>query len=146
MAIVVNGRPDRPGSGLDEDEKGLQIVNTPGGPQKMAIINESGLPEWIAKDICGVLEHSDVSMALRRLDEDEKGARIVCTRGGPQKMATVNESGLFKLIMTSRKPQARLFRKWITSVVLPSIRKTGSFAIEPTAPYPSAAGSPRTPR
>ena len=68
-------------------------------------------------------------MRYRRLDEDEKGVVIVDTPGGKQEMACINESGLYSLILTSRKPQAREFKKWITSVVLPAIRKTGSYSI-----------------
>jgi anti-repressor protein len=81
----------------------------------------------VAKDVCVVLGRSDVSMAISRLDECEKGASIVCTLGGKQKMAVINESGLYSLIMTSRKPEAKAFKKWVTSEVLPSIRKTGSY-------------------
>jgi anti-repressor protein len=65
-----------------------------------------------------------------RVVVDEKGIRIVDTLGGPQKMAFVNESGLYSLIFGSRKNEARLFKKWVTSNVLPAIRKTGSYGKE----------------
>ncbi|WP_414571757.1 Bro-N domain-containing protein [Nostoc sp. CCY 9925] len=84
-------------------------------------------PWWVAKDICDVFGHSDVSMMLSRLDDDEKDTKNVCTPGGNQEMLCVNESGLYSLALTSRKPQAKRFKKWLTSEVIPSIRKTGSY-------------------
>lgn len=83
---------------------------------------------FVATDVCAVLEHSDPSKAISRLEDDEKGATIVRTLGGPQNLTVINESGLYALVMTSRKPQARAFRRWVTGEVLPSIRKTGSYA------------------
>ena len=91
------------------------------------IIDKHGNPWWVAKDVCAVLGIGNVCDAMSRLDADEKGIGLIDTLGGNQRMATVNESGLYSLIMTSRKPEAKAFRKWVTSVVLPSIRKTGSY-------------------
>ena len=68
---------------------------------------------------------------MSRLDADEKGIVIVDTLGGPQKMLCVNESGLYAITISSRKPEAKRFRKWITSEVLPALRKTGSFTVAP---------------
>jgi len=90
-------------------------------------VDVDGETQWVAKDVCEVLELSDTSMALRRLDEDEKGTSIVGTPGGQQEMLTVNESGLYALIFRSRKPVARRFRKWVTSEVLPQIRERGYY-------------------
>lgn len=89
-------------------------------------------PEWIAKDVCEALEITPdhVHMALKSLDDDEKGSSIVATPGGPQEMATVTESGLYALISRSRKPAAKRFRRWVNHEVLPSIRKTGGY-VEP---------------
>ena len=94
--------------------------------------------------MCAVLEHSDASKAVSRLDDDEKGATNVRTLGGVQEMNVVNESGLYNLIFTSRKPQAKVFRRWVTDEVLPSIRKTGRYqsaqgrtgAVQVTLPQP----------
>lgn len=61
------------------------------------------------------------------LDDDEKGAHIVRTPGGEQEVTIINESGLYSLILRSRKPSAKRFKKWVTSEVLPSIRKTGRY-------------------
>lgn len=86
---------------------------------------------FVAKDVCAALEIVDVSRAVSRLDDDEKGATTTRTLGGAQEMLTVNESGLYSLIFTSRKPSARRFRKWVTAEVLPAIRKIGSYGAVP---------------
>lgn len=82
---------------------------------------------FVAKDVCDALGLDNNRQALTRLDEDEKGVTKVDTLGGKQEMAIVNESGLYNLIFTSNKPEAKAFRKWVTSEVLPSIRKTGKY-------------------
>lgn len=86
-----------------------------------------GEPWFVAADVCAVLEHGNPRQVVSRLDDDEKGVQIVDTPGGPQEVTAINESGLYSLILTSRKPAAKRFKKWVTSEVLPSIRKTGSF-------------------
>jgi prophage antirepressor-like protein len=95
------------------------------------VIDKHGNPWWVAKDVCEVLDLGQVSRAISRLDDDEKGVTTITTLGGNQQMAVVNESGLYSLIMTSRKPEAKAFKKWVTSEVLPTIRKTGSYGHKP---------------
>lgn len=85
-----------------------------------------GQPWFVAADVCAALDHSDPSKAVARLEADEKGASIVPTLGGPQEMGVINESGLYALILTSRKPQAKAFRRWVTGEVLPSLRRTAA--------------------
>jgi anti-repressor protein len=93
---------------------------------------EDGL--WfVASDVCAVLDISKHRDALARLDTDERGSVIVDTPGGEQLTGAVNESGLYSLIMSSRKPEAKKFKKWVTSEVLPQIRKTGSYVPESPA-------------
>ncbi|MCQ6530618.1 phage antirepressor [Bacillus mycoides] len=82
---------------------------------------------FVAKDICEVLEIKQSSVALKKLDEDEKVVINIHTPGGSQDTWGINEGGLYSLIMTSRKPQAKAFKKWVTSEVLPSIRKHGAY-------------------
>lgn len=89
--------------------------------------DENGEPWFVAKDVCDVLEISKYRDALARLDDDEVAPLIVDTPGGPQKMGSINESGLFALILRSRKEKAKQFQKWVTKEVLPSIRKTGQY-------------------
>ncbi len=81
----------------------------------------------MAADVCAALSIANSRDAVTRLDEDEKGVATIDTLGGRQEMATVNESGLYSLILGSRKPEAKRFKKWVTSEVLPAIRKTGSY-------------------
>ena len=88
-------------------------------------------PYFVAKDVCEVLGIEKHRDAVARLDEDEKGRPLVVdTLGGKQSLSTVNESGLYNLIFQSRKPEAKSFRKWVTSEVLPAIRKTGKYAVK----------------
>jgi len=93
------------------------------------IQDEKGEPWWVAKDICDVLGISDVSDAVNRLDNDERGKTpIIDSLGRNQETLAVNESGLYTLILRSNKPEAKPFRKWVTSEVIPSIRKTGTYS------------------
>lgn len=95
-----------------------------------------GEPWFVAKDVCDALGIEKYRDAIGRLDEDEKGCPVtVDTLGGPQKMAAVNESGLYNLIFQSRKPEAKKFRKWVTGEVLPSIRKTGRYEASTVSPH-----------
>jgi prophage antirepressor-like protein len=90
-----------------------------------------GEPWFVAKDICEALTISDVSDAVGRLDDDEKDKGKTHTLGGNQEVLVINESGLYSLVLTSRKPEAKKFKRWITSEVLPQIRKTGSYIEAP---------------
>ena len=93
------------------------------------VIEKDGEPWFVAKDIAMVLDFCNTNDATRCLEEDEKGAHNVRTLGGMQEMTAINESGLYHLILVSRKPEAKKFRKWVTEEVLPSIRKTGSYSV-----------------
>jgi prophage antirepressor-like protein len=92
-------------------------------------IEIDGTPWFVLADVCRVLEISKHRDAASRLDDDERGSVVVDTLGGPQETITVSESGLYSLVLTSRKPQAKPFRKWVTTEVIPTIRKTGKYAI-----------------
>lgn len=98
---------------------------------EVRIVVVTGEPWFVASDVCSILENSNPSQVLARLDEDEKDLQSVDTLGGVQSMLCVNESGLYSLVLTSRKPQAKEFKRWITHDVIPSIRKTGSYSIKP---------------
>ncbi|OOR23200.1 BRO family protein [Bacillus wiedmannii] len=82
---------------------------------------------FVAQDVCDVLGINKQRDAYSRLDEDERGSVLVDTPGGQQNVNAINESGLYSLILRSRKPQAKAFKKWVTSEVLPSIRKHGAY-------------------
>lgn len=96
--------------------------------------NLFGQPAFCAKDVCDILEIQNGRDAVGRLDEDEKGVVLTDTLGGGQPMTYVTEAGLYALILSSRKPEAREFRRWVTHEVLPQIRKTGSYSIQPALP------------
>ena len=91
--------------------------------------DEKGDPWFVAKDVCKVLGIVNTSQAVFSLDDDEKGICNSDTLGGDQEMLIVSESGLYALIFKSRKPAAKTFRKWVTSEVLPAIRKTGMYQV-----------------
>lgn len=76
----------------------------------------------MAADVCAALDIANVGNATARLDDDEKGIRTVDTLGGAQQLSAVNESGLYALILGSRKPEARRFKKWMTAEMLPANR------------------------
>ena len=81
----------------------------------------------MAQDVCAALGITNNRDALSHLDDDEKGVVIADTLGGKQRMTTVSESGLYLLILRSRKPEAKVFRRWVTQEVLPSIARTGGY-------------------
>ena len=93
-------------------------------------ITRNGEPWFVANDVCQVL--GVFRTQIRRLDDDEKDVHTMHTPGGEQKINIINESGLYALILTSRKPQAQAFKRWITHEVIPAIRKTGSYGTKPT--------------
>jgi len=99
-----------------------------GGQAIRVLISDSGAPIWVAKDVCEALGLSETDVAMRRLNEEEKGACIVRTPGGPQEMTTINEPGLYRLIFRSRKDEAEKFQDWVFGEVLPEIRRTGRYA------------------
>lgn len=107
--------------GMDQ----LKVFNFLG--TDIRIVMKDGEPWWIAKDVCDVLDIGNSRQALTRLDADEKGVISNDTLGGEQQMQAVNESGLYSLIIGSRKPEAKQFKRWITHEVLPTIRKTGGY-------------------
>ena len=104
------------------------------------VIGQDGEPRFVAADLLSTLSLD--RKALERLDDDEKGVSSIHTPGGQQEMTVVNESGLFNLVLGSRKPEAKRFKRWVTHEVLPSIRKTGAYA----APGSIAALPARSPK
>ena len=97
-------------------------------------VDEAGELWFIAKDVIDVLGLKNTSMALRKLQKEEKGVTSADTLGGKQDLMTVNESGLYALIFQSRRKEAAKFRFWVTNEVLPSLRKTGSYQVKEIDP------------
>lgn len=83
----------------------------------------------MVKDICPLLGFTHSANAARSCDPEDRGTHTVPTPGGPQATTIVNESGLYALILGSKKVEAKAFKKWVTSVVLPAIRKDGAYVM-----------------
>lgn len=99
---------------------------------KVRVVERDGQPWFVAKDVCECLELTDVSKTISLLDDDEKGTNSIRTPGGEQQMLVVSEPGLYSLILRSRKPEAKAFKRWVTHDVIPSIRKRGLYATPQT--------------
>lgn len=95
-------------------------------------ITDKNEETWFAGiDVCNILEYADPDAAVKKLDEDERHlTRLRDGSGQRRKTWTVNEFGLYSLILTSTKPEAKAFKRWVTHEVLPSIRKAGKFTTE----------------
>lgn len=91
------------------------------------VVDVNGEPWFVAKDVCKCLAIGNTSDVVAALDDDEKGIDIIDTPGGAQEMSMISEAGLYSLILRSRKPEAKEFKRWVTHDILPSIRKTGGY-------------------
>lgn len=99
---------------------------------QIRVIDRDGAPWFVAADVCGALGIKNPSDAISKLDDDERGLALIETPGGAQRVAIINESGLYTLILRCRDAVipgtvSHRFRKWVTAEVLPSIRKTGRY-------------------
>lgn len=92
----------------------------------------NGEPWFVASDVCNLLGLTNPSEALTALDDDEKQTSVILRVGQNRRVNLISESGLYTLVFRSRKPFAKKFCKWVTKVVIPSIRKTGSYSIDRT--------------
>ena len=105
-------------------ENQMQIFNNEQFGEVRTVL-QNGEPWFVAADVCRALDIAPT--ATRRLDDDEKGLRSTQTLGGMQEIVIINEPGLYSLVLGSRKPEAKAFRRWITHEVIPAIRKTGGY-------------------
>lgn len=115
----------------------LQIFNNDRFGQ-VRIVPVDGELMFVAKDVCDCLEITKHRDAISRLDSDERGSVKLDTPGGKQDVAAINEYGLYNLVLSSRKPEAKEFKRWITHDVIPAIRKTGSYSIAIPKTLPEA--------
>lgn len=104
------------------------------GDQVRILGDKKGEPWFVAKDVCDILELNNVTEALRPLDDDEKSnfRNSEVAQNGGRAPIIISEPGLYKLIMRSRKPEAKEFQRWVTHEVLPSIRRHGVYATDVT--------------
>ncbi|EOX9304643.1 Bro-N domain-containing protein [Escherichia coli] len=130
--IAVTGKVDARHVKKFCDIRDLVVLRFDGVNVRVVYLN--GDPWFVAVDVCAALEIVDHKVALRRLDDDEKGECLIPTLGGNQTMRTVCESGFYKLIARSRKATtpgtfAHRFSNWVFRNVIPGIRKTGAYGI-----------------
>lgn len=96
--------------------------------QQVRTVVRDGEPWFVGKDVAEILGYSDTAQAVRkRIDDEDKGVVEMTTPGGKQNMVVINESGLYSLILSSKLPTAKEFKRWVTSEVLPTIRKHGAY-------------------
>ena len=106
----------------------IKIFESPEFGRIRTVSDERGEPWFIGKDVATVLGYSNVRDALcKHVDKEDKGVANCDSLGGRQKTTIINESGLYSLILQSKLPRAREFKRWVTSEVLPQIRKTGGY-------------------
>jgi prophage antirepressor-like protein len=108
----------------------LQIFEYGTSPVRTVMVD--GEPWLVGNDLCNILEIANPRNAFARLPDTMKDVHTVDTLGGTQSMSIVSEAGMYKLVLTSRKPQAEAFTNWVASEVLPSIRKTGAYVVVDT--------------
>lgn len=131
----------------------IQIFNYEEVP--IRTVMRGGEPWWVAKDVCEVFGETNRNRAMQVLDDDEKGYTQIATPRGLQKMAIINEPGLYRLLfamqpekargvsdeyIAKRQAQLKKFTRWVTHEVLPAIRKTGIYSVSPYKPKASSVG------
>lgn len=94
-----------------------------------ALRDENGEPWFVASDIAKALGYGDATHMTRRLDDDEKGLRLVETHGGQQQMTVITEAGMYSAILGSKVDGAKRFKRWVTHDVLPAIRRDGGYMV-----------------
>ncbi|WP_368664462.1 phage antirepressor [Syntrophomonas wolfei] len=104
---------------------GLQVFSYEGN--EVRTVQKGSEILWVLKDVCGILGIEKYRDAAARLDDDEREPVLVDTLGGRQEMIAVTESGLYSIILLSRKPEAKKFKRWVTHEVLPTIRRHGAY-------------------
>lgn len=107
----------------------IKIFENPQFGELRTLTDESGEPWFVANDVCNMLNLGRQQDSTRYLDDDEKMGCLVDTPTGKRNMVVVNEAGLYSLVLRSRRPEAKAFKRWITHEVLPAIRKTGGYIV-----------------
>lgn len=116
--------------------KDIQIFNNPEfGQVRTVVIDDE--PWFVGKDVAVALGYESPRAAVsKKVDEEDRGVSKMATPSGEQEMTIINESGLYSLVLSSKLPTAKKFKRWVTSEVLPTIRKTGSYGIPKVTPNP----------
>lgn len=112
----------------EKNPTGIQVFNHVAFGNLRMMTDEKGQPFFVGKDVAEALGYSNPRKAmLDHVDNDDKGVTKCDTLGGQQSFTVINESGLYSLVLASKLPQAKVFKRWVTSEVLPQIRKTGGY-------------------
>lgn len=121
--------------------KELKIFNNEEfGEVRTVVIDDK--PYFVGKDIAIALGYGNTRQALKtNVDEEDKGVHLVDTPSGAQQMTIINESGLYALIFGSKLETAKKFKRWVTSEVLPALRKNGTYTVDTTCQYPVSAAA-----
>jgi anti-repressor protein len=130
---LLSGTPGT-GPGIADPKTALAVYTAPIDGFNLRTILRDGEPWFVAGDVCKALGLANPHSSTALLDEDERGLHSVDTPGGRQLLGIVSESGLYSLILRSRRPEARAFKRWITGEVLPAIRRTGGYQAAPALP------------
>ena len=145
LGAIVDGQDRAVGAALRRLEAELPLGTEPRQSASAALplplrvqVDDAGQPWFNASDVCDVLEMGNPSQAIKsHVDAEDLQKLETLTPGGRQRQNHVNESGLYALILGSTKEAAKRFKRWVTSEVLPSIRKTGSYAVPALAALPA---------
>ena len=114
---------------MDSNNSALQVFEYDGS-RKVRTIDRDGEVWFVGKDVAEILGYIETAKAIREhVEEEDKGVSVLDTPGGKQSMTIINESGLYSLILSSKRPNAKKFKRWVTHKVLPAIRKTGAYAV-----------------
>lgn len=105
----------------------IEVFQFPATGQPVRMVLRDGEPWFVGRDACDVLRISNPHSSLALLEDDERGIHTVETPSGQQELAVVSEAGLYSLILRSRRPEAKAFKRWVTHDILPTIRKTGAY-------------------
>ena len=125
-------------------ETAIQVFNNPQFGEIRTLTDNDGNILFVGKDVAKALGYRNVQRAIRdHVDDEDKGVNEMVTPGGKQKITLINESGLYSLILSSKLPQAKQFKRWVTSEVLPAIRKSGAYSV-PTPNPPCPVSTERT--
>ncbi|MGJ3713810.1 BRO family protein, partial [Limosilactobacillus fermentum] len=115
-------------------ENQLQVFDFEGS--NVRTVNIDGNPYFVGKDVATILGYKNTKDALlKHVDDEDKLGSQIATSGQNREMKVINESGLYSLILSSKLPSAKKFKRWVTSEVLPAIRKTGAYQAKPKDNY-----------
>lgn len=125
-------------------ETAIQVFNNPQFGKIRTLTDDKGQVRFVGKDVAKALGYKNTHDAIsNHVDAEDKGVAKHDSLGGKQGMVFINESGLYSLILSSKLPQAKQFKRWVTSEVLPAIRRTGAYAV-PTPNPPCPVSTERT--